>query len=88
VREIVPPSVASLKEILQKNAEKNLKNALSQELGMFVCLFVYFGLTFAEGFEPAVIEHCIISAGMSIKDKASSIGLFQFIYSCRNPAYC
>lgn len=60
VREIVPPSVESLREILQKNGEKNLKNALSNEL---------------EGFEPAVIEHCIILAGMTVKDKASSVGV-------------
>lgn len=76
VREIVPPSVESLREILQKNGEKNLKNALSNELGTILSRCCHFLLSShgLEGFEPAVIEHCIILAGMTVKDKASSVG--------------
>jgi predicted ribosome quality control (RQC) complex YloA/Tae2 family protein len=58
VREIVAPTNESLKLLFTKNSEKSIKNAISQDL---------------EGFEPAVVEHCIFAAGLNSKEKASSV---------------
>lgn len=30
-----------------------------------------------EGYEPAVIEHCILASGLDLKMKASEVGKFQ-----------